>query len=198
MNYSSSWTQICNRALGRLGAHDISDLEDGSKDASYCNTYLGDAIEEVLAQWNWKSCRKRVRLAPDENRPAFGYAYQFSLPVDLIRIVEVYNTSAFSPSEHDRSPYEIEGAYILSDYDELEIVYIARPVNPDKLSAGVRRAIYTSLAALLATPLTSNEQLIALIAAEKTQSIERAKIEDAQMSYDPLLNGELWYEDART
>jgi hypothetical protein len=189
ITYASSWTQICNRALGRLGAIEISDLSEGSQNASFCNTFLGDAIEEVLGQYDWSCCTKRTRLAPDTVKPEYGYAYRFPLPVDCIRIVQI------KPNE----PYALESGYILSDTHQLNLIYIERPKNPDTLHPSLRKAIHTTLAFLLTTPLTSSEQLAVRVANEAQQAIERAKIEDAQTTYDQQQSApqSSWWNEAR-
>jgi hypothetical protein len=196
MNYSASWTQMCNRALGRLGAASVSDLSEGSKNAEFCNTFLTEALQEVLGQYDWSCCRKRVRLAPDVTRPAFGFLYRYVLPVNCIRIVSVYRGHD-DPAEGDAIPYTVESGYILTDAGELELIYIERPEEPGMMSPAVRKAVSTTLAALLATPLTSSEQLAARVYGESAAALERAKTDDAQESWDGNEEGVPWYEEAR-
>jgi hypothetical protein len=196
--FSLSWTRLCNRALGRMGAGEISDLSEGTQNAGYCNTYLGEAVDEVLAQYDWKCCRKRVRLAPDTVKPAFGWTYRFPLPTGFIRLVRILPGREYREADKPvYLPYEIENGCILADEDTLELVYIERPNDPNTLTPGVRHAVTLTLAALLAPALTSSEQLIVLLGGEKTLALERAKVEDAQMNYDPLREGDPWSEEAR-
>jgi len=197
VDYTASWTQICNRALGRLGSDSITDLSDGTKNAEYCGRFLPEAIEYVLGQWNFKFARRRLRLAMNAVQPAFGWKHQFNCPMDCIRLVKVYGCHCQMPLETECVPYQAENGKILTDADELQIVYIARPDDPNQLPQSVRKAISTHLAYLLATPLTSNEQLIALIAAESQAAIERAKKEDAEMNFDPLSSGSMFHTEAR-
>jgi hypothetical protein len=197
IDYTASWTQIANRALGRLGAMSITDLGEGTKNAEYCGRFLGEAVEFVPGQSNFKFARKRIRLAPNTESPAFGLKRQFNLPMDFIRLVKVYGTSATSPDESEECPYQVENGRILADKEELEIIYIARPDDPNTMPQAVRQAISTKLAALLSTPLTSNEQLIALIMSEAERSIALAISEDNQMNHDPDANGQPYYIEAR-
>ncbi|MDR2942451.1 MAG: hypothetical protein LBV17_07670 [Treponema sp.] len=197
VDYTASWTQICNRALGRLGSDTITDLTDGTKNAEYCGRFLPEAIEYVLGQWDFKFARKRLRLALNTERPAFGWNYQYNYPMDCIRLIKVYGGHSQKPEESEYVPYEVENGKILCDADELQIIYISRPDNPNLLPQSVRKAISTHLAYLLSTPLTSNEQLIGLIAAESQTVIEIAKKEDAQMNYDPNAKGNDFHAEAR-
>jgi hypothetical protein len=197
VDYTASWTQICNRALGRLGGATITDLSDGTKNAEYCGRFLPQAIEHVLGQYNFNFARRRQRLAPNAEKPAFGWKEQFNYPADCIRLIKVYGGHSQIPEEGERVPYQVENGKILADTDELQIVYIARPDDPNQLPQAIRNAISTHLAYLLSTPLTSSEQLIGLIAAESQGALELAKKVDAQMNYDPQADGEEFHTEAR-
>jgi hypothetical protein len=197
VDYTASWTQICNRALGRLGDMTISDLADGTRNAEYCSGFLPQAIEHVLGQYDFNFARRRQRLAPNSEKPVFGWKEQFNYPMDCIRLINVYDGHSQTPGKGGCIPYQVENGKILTDTDELQIIYIARPNDPNQLPQAVRNAISTHLAYLLATPLTSNEQLIALIAAESRTALELAKTVDAQMNYDPQAAGEEFHTEAR-
>jgi hypothetical protein len=197
VDYTASWTQICNRALGRLGTATITDLSDGTLNAEYCGRFLPEAIEYVLGQYNFNFSRRRVRLAPNAEKPAFGWKEQFNYPMDCIRLVAVYGGHSRIPEDIERAPYQVENGKILSDTDELQIIYIARPDDPNQLPQAVRKAISTHLAYLLTTPLTSSEQITALVAAESAAALEIAKREDAQMNYDPQAEGQKFHTEAR-
>jgi len=197
VDYTASWTQICNRALGRLGSDTITDLSDGTKSAEYCNRFLPEAIEYILGQWDFKFAKRRQRLVPNADKPAFGWDYQFNYPMDCIRLIIIYGSHSEKPEESEYVPYEVENGKILSDADELQIIYIARPDDPNQLPQSVRKAISTHLAYLLSTALASNEQLTALIAAESQTNLEIAKREDAQMNYDPEAEGKKFHTETR-
>jgi hypothetical protein len=197
VDYTASWTQICNRALGRLGGATITDLSDGTKNAEYCGRFLPQAIEHILGQYNFNFARRRQRLAPNAEKPAFGWKEQFNYPADCIRLIKVYGGHNWIPGEGELVPYQVENGKILADTDELQIIYIARPDDPNQLPQAVRNAISTHLAYLLSTPLTSSEQLVGLIAAESQSALELAKKVDAQMNYDPQADGEEFHTEAR-
>jgi hypothetical protein len=197
IDYTASWTQICNRALGRLGAESITDLSEGTRPAEYCGRFLPEAVEYVLGQWDFKFARRRLRLAPNAEQPEFGWKYQFNYPADCIRLVEVCGEQSQRPAESEIIPYQVENGKILSDAETLQIIYITRPDDPNQLPQSVRKAVSTHLAYLLSTALISNEQLTALIAAESQASLEIAKRTDAQMNYDPMAKGEDFHTEKR-
>lgn len=197
VDYTASWTQICNRALGRLGNDTITDLEDGTRTAGYCKRLLPEAIESVLGQWNFKFAKRRITLSPNEDKPLFGWKYQFNLPIDLLRLVEVYMGHNDRPEDCVITPYQVENGKLLADEELIQILYIIKPDDPNSMPQAVRKAISTTLAYLLSTPLTANEQLIALLAGESTAAIEDAKKRDAEMNYDPYANGQEFHVEKR-
>ena len=167
ISYGTSWIEICNRALGRLGKGGIADLSSGGDLALYCNQFLGEAIETVLSAKNWYSCRTRVQLAPSIETPAYGYEYSYPLPADCVNPIE-YSTEACVP----------EGNNILTDETELYLTYVPRPVSPASLPGFLKAAISTKLASLLATPLTVSDSLRAMLLQEWQLSMQEAYAAD--------------------
>jgi hypothetical protein len=198
VNYTASWEQICNRALGRLGADGV----DNPNTAEYCDRYLPEAVEYVLGQYDFTFARKRARLAPDTGRPAFGWKHRFALPVSLIRLIAVYegapgNETDAGFNETRRVPYQVENGAILANTEALFILYAERPGDPNRLSQGARKAVTTYLAFLLSMAIASNEQLTGLLLNEAAAAIETAKKEDAQTGYDPAFEGQPFHTEAR-
>jgi hypothetical protein len=198
VDYRDSWEQICDRALGRLGADGI----DNPNTAEYVEKYLPEAIEHVLGQYDFTFARKRARLAPDAEPPAFGWKHRFNLPVALIRLIGVYEGAPGIGTDAEfnetrRVPYQVENGAILANAKELFIIYSERPDDPNQLAQGARKAIETYLAFLVSTAVASNEQLTGLLLTESTQAIETAKKEDAQAGYDPVSAGERFHTEAR-
>jgi hypothetical protein len=190
MQFSDSWMTLANLALGRLGNATVSSLSEGTQAAENCMRFLPDAIEYVLSQYDWPCARVRMRLTPIEEKPAFGWKYQYPLPAGYMRLLEVHGDMG------TETRYATENGMILSDSPEISILCIATPENAASLTQGVRRAIYLSLAFLLVPPLASDEALANRIAGERTEAVERAKIEAAQSEYDP--NQSIpWYSERR-
>jgi hypothetical protein len=208
ISYAASWTELCNRALGRLGVGEITDLAEGTQNARFCLAYLGDAIEDILGRYDWSCCRKREILSPDAEKPLFGWKHRFPLPEACIRVISVYPRKPDPPSgavprsgdeaaPRAEAPYTVENGYILADEEAVDLLYIERPKDPNRLGPAVRKAVYTTLAFLLSTPLTSNEQIAARIAQEMSLAVGQAMVADAQGNYDPGEPGEPYYHGAR-
>jgi hypothetical protein len=192
MTYSKSWVDLCNRALDRLGMvnQHISSLTETSREAAYCSEFLPDAVEAVLGAWDWHCARKRQVLTPDVQKPAFGWANSFVLPIDCARIVEI-------TSDSYAVPYEAETSRVLSDADSLNLVYISKPETPNLLIPSVRRAISITLAYFLSTAMTGDNNVVTVASAEMTSALELAKQQDSRSNYDPQAAGADWYDKAR-
>ena len=54
---------ICNLALRRLGAQEITAIDDGSKNADHCNAFWTYVIDEVLDDYSWNFAEKTRSLS---------------------------------------------------------------------------------------------------------------------------------------
>ena len=88
-----SATDICNRALSRVGEARITSLTDDSKQARACNGAYTHIRDEVFRAHPWNSVITRAKLAKLADAPAFGYDAHYQLPADCLRVVEVYDTT---------------------------------------------------------------------------------------------------------
>jgi hypothetical protein len=193
-SYPSSWTDIANQALGRLGSKLINNLLDGSALAGYCQQFMGKAVEDVLNEADWTSAIKRTSLVQTVDTPPFGYAYYYQMPGDFHRLVEGGGI------ETTGEDYSIEGDKLLTDAAEVNIAYVARPEESATLAPHIRGAIALRLAFLLTTPLTSSEPLAARIAAEYAEAIKVALSADGARKRTATLsdeNGCIWYDELR-
>lgn len=185
IEYGNSWLEIANRALGRIGKGRIASLTGDDGLTQYVNTFIGEAIESVLAARKW-SFAKRMQLEKSLTAPAYGFLYSYPLPLDLINLVSV---------ETDGSPYRPESNTILTDSEIVYIVYVYRTEDPTNLPGYVKKAISTHLASLLATALTSSQQLAMRIAQEAALALEEAIRADARRFQEDA--PEPWYDEAR-
>lgn len=177
----SSFIGLCNIALNRLGASSIASLTEESQAARFCYNLLPAAIKHVLGEFDFSCCRKRVTLEPDVDPPGFGYAYQYTLPSDFIRVI------AIEPGE-----YVLDVGKLFSNAEQLYLLYIFDPQEPLLLSPWVRDAITKTLTFYLAPPLNKE---VKIVAAEYQAAIEKAKNIEIEQSYDDQPAG--WYDEAR-
>ena len=148
---------ICNHALLKIGADTITSLDVNENNteavihsAKLCNVFFSQTVDEVLRLHIWNSATSRASLSRLSEVPAFKFKYKYQLPNDYIRVINVYNnTEAYD----DRTQYTVERKTILCDYDNVYLLYIARPKDVSSLDASVTNCIVQQLAIKLSVPM---------------------------------------------
>jgi len=181
----NQWVSIANRALARIGTQSISSLDEGSTASLYCSKLLPEAVQSVYGQYDWRSARKRIQLAPLETDPIYEWDYAFQLPSDFARLISV----------DTENEYSLEGQTILSNDEDLYITYIAYPIEATFIPGYISHLLVTFLAFLLSTPMSSNESMAQRLLGEYQIALERAKIDDNAGVYQTP--AESFYEDLR-
>lgn len=147
---------ICNTALGRLGANQITAMTDDTVEAKLCSQHYASSRDAVLEARNWTFAIRRRELAASLTSPTYGYDYQFELPGDCIRIISV------SDNGYDLSLVEWakEGRNILANVETLYVKYIKRETDPTVFSPNFVQALTLHLASILAIPLTGSAEVL--------------------------------------
>lgn len=148
----ASTVQICNLALSRLGANTITSLTDGTTEAKLCNTFFSVLADEVMVEGSWSTTIKRASLARTTNTPAFGYTYEYQLPVDP-KALKILNIDEIQPGSTE---YKIEGDKLLTDSSSIKIRYIAKLEDTEDWGPLLTRAFTARLASELAYALTGD------------------------------------------
>lgn len=142
---------LCNMALGRIGAGRITALTEETNEAIYCNLWYEQTRNEVLRSRAWKSCTELQTLAQLSTTPIFGWSYQYQMPTDprAIRIISVYPSSG----------YERQGRLLLSDESSLSLKYVAEVSDPNNLDEILAEVITLRLAVKLAKAVANDKEL---------------------------------------
>lgn len=84
---------ICSNALMMLGAEPIADFSEandpGIARAQVAAGLWDSVLEQVQRSHPWNCCVTRAAFSPDSTAPAFGWTYQYTLPGDCLRVLEV-------------------------------------------------------------------------------------------------------------
>ena len=118
--------------------------------AKLCNVLFRQALDETLRTYKWNSALKRYKLNRLSEAPAFKFKYQYQLPSDCIRVINVYDKA---DAYDDRTQWVVEGRTILCDYENVYICCVSRPADVSQLDAFLTRAIIQNLAIKLAVPM---------------------------------------------
>lgn len=201
ITYPSSWTDIANLALTRLGSAKINNLiQPDNENASYCSMLIGQAVDDVYIEHSWKGATKRIQLAQLIETPAFGFSYFYQMPTDWVRNPDQEKEGERSNIDTDGQDYSIEGDRLLTDATEVFMAYIARPDDVSKIRPYLRSAIALRLAFLLTTPLTSSESLASRVAAEYSAAINSAIANDNKVREERTQEkemGVIWFDELR-
>ncbi len=170
---TASAVSICSNALQRLGADSISSFEDGSKFAGLCGTLWPTVRDEFLRSHNWNCCVKRVQLAPLSQPPEFDYPYQFQLPGDWIKTLQV-------GKRRQMMDFTMEGRRILAHVNVLPLVYLWRNDVPATWDDSMVLAAEVKMAASLAYAVTASTSLRDSYIGEAAMALKLAKTLDGQ------------------
>jgi hypothetical protein len=168
----ASITEICNRALIRLGADTITDIsEQNSKEARLCNILYNQVRKELLRLHPWNFATKRQILAADVDDPDFEFYYSYSLPSDCIRVLKVNDFT---------SNFKIEMNKLLSDDDGIELIYIYDATDPTQFDTLFTSIFVLKLAMEMSYNITGATFAYGALQSEFNQLKREAKLFDAQ------------------
>lgn len=174
-------TEICNLALGRLGAGRIMALSEESQAARNCALFYEQTRDEVLRDHPWNFAAARETLVALVDSPIFGWEYAYQLPTDFIRLLFLNEYEA----ESIKTKWAIEGRRLLTDETEAQIRYTRKVTNASDFDALFIETLSLKLAAKLAMPLTKSIGLMETLLAEYEKfSLPRAKAADSSERND--------------
>lgn len=167
---AASWVDIANSALVKCGAATIVSLTDASREANIVNLRLFYARDTVLRMHAWKDATNRVILSPLVTAPAFGYDYQFQLPSDCLRVLQVVSDNT----------YKIERDMVLTDDSIVNLIYVSRVQDPTTLDSLLSDLIASYLAKDIIYSLTQDSQMTAMMAKDFETELRLAKNIDSK------------------
>src|SRR5574340_238997 len=93
---------ICNMALGALGAHKITSLDDASIEAELCKTYYDPAVLYVLEQVAWLFATGSIDLGAAQASGEEEFPSYFNVPAYVLSILRVDDGSGTFTMEYER------------------------------------------------------------------------------------------------
>lgn len=186
----TSWIEVANSALIKLGTGVISAFNDSNKAERLTNLRYEAARDTVLRFHNWNCAMTRVNTAPLVTpTPAFGYTYYHAQPTDCLRIV------AIGPEGAD---YKVEGRYIATDDTVLELKYIKRVTDPTELDYMCAEAIACYLAWDLAPSFLNDDDKRNRLKSDFMELLRQAKSVDGKEDPTQILEAEEWLNSRHT
>ena len=125
---ANSKTAIINKALVLCGAATVTNITDGTPNANALSNVYQISLQSILSECKWNFATSRATLsvaATSSTTPAFFYTgekFVYALPGNIIRIFDVNPREAY---------WREESGQIISDTDNLGILYVYYDDNPD-------------------------------------------------------------------
>lgn len=176
MSHSISGVSLCNDALIKLGDDPILSLTDNNNRARVMNRIYERCRRAVLRDHPWHDSLKRQSLAQMVDAPVFGYDYQYTLPPDLIRIVETDLLTAQS--------YKIEARVLLTNEKTINILYVYDNEDVTSYDSMHLDALVARLAYEAANAITGKQSLAAGMLQEYGLKLRDAKAVNGQDEND--------------
>lgn len=171
---SASEVSIANRALQQLGAGTITALTQDNTIARNCNLAYSPIRESLLRENNWVFAIARAELAADVATPLFEFNYQYSLPLDCLKVV--------------RPTWIIENRKILTnEIGPIQIRYIQNVTDPNTMDPLFRELLSINLAIAIQSQIAPNAKLeklfniqnMLMAQAKKSNAIEKESMDDS-------------------
>ena len=138
---------ICNQALARSKAPEITAITEDNEGAILCNRFYDSALEEVMSLFHWNSATKRISLVANTTPPAFGWLHAYDLPADYVTAIDLDNAANFV----------IEGVQLLTNSAACNLTYIAA-VDVSQLKPLTASCVVLMLASKIVASLTGDPQ----------------------------------------
>ena len=162
--FMATQVEICNMALGLIGAENITAISDATRVAKVCNTFYASTLKYLLRSHNWNFAMKRAVLT-SSGTPAFEFSHQVNKPSDYLRVVEFYNY---------KGTFKEEGSKILLNQQSVQIKYIRSDVVESEFDESFVMAFASKLAEVMCWQITQN--------ATKEESVKARHKEDIAMA----------------
>lgn len=160
----ASQIEIVNLALIKLGAIKITSMDDDVKEARTMSAAWGIVRDSLLRTYNWRFAIARASLAALVDTPTWGYDYQYQLPADYLRLVQVndYFVDINSPLYlgDTNELYMLESGKILTNLSApLKVRYIRRVEDTNDFDPCFANLLATSLAAQCCNDISDSGSL---------------------------------------
>ena len=194
---AASNVAIANLALTKLGDLRILNLTDNTKPAREVNAVFDMTRDYLQRRFSWRFCIKRANLAADTSTPLWDWSYQYPIPTDCLRILQVgqwYPTPDLSDLiSTGGQEYVLEGKYILSNQaGPLKLRYLSKVTDPVQFDAAFDMAFSAYLAYLVAEPLTASAEQKQMAYNDYRNAIKDAVIANAIENPPESLADQTW------
>lgn len=171
--------EIVNRALSKLGDMRISSLDDGSKSAAVAASMYEIVRDAEIAAHSWNFAKTRAKLPAEVEKPAFGWAWQYLLPSDCLRVLEAGPWPQAVTDSYiggDSRSFALEGQRLLSGLGPaLDVIYLKRISDAGLFPPSFIEVLACKLAVEMAESLTGSSSKREFAWTEYERALKLAK-----------------------
>ncbi len=185
----ASRVEIANRALQKCGVSKrLATFDDDTQQGRAIRGCFGVLLEAELQRNIWTFATKRVQLSPDTETPVFGYAFQYQLPSDFLRIAPRDPKRAVAMNTH-----QIEGRKLLNDDGgTLDLRYVRSGTDEETWHPLFAEGLASRVAHEIIMELKSSATKKDVLATEYIKFMADARLANA-IEHGPINSGmDLW------
>lgn len=165
-----SATTICNEALTFLGEGVLLTFPEESRSSDLCSVFYDRIKASELSKHPWNFALTLNTPTRAATTPEYRFTYQYVLPPDLLRIIDVYPTNY---------KWQRVGQYLMSNLDTLSIEYIGL-VEEYLFSPTFAEVVSARLAMSLSETLTERADKLTQAANWYQLALQEAHTVDSQ------------------
>jgi len=181
----SSKVEICNLALSHIDeGSTVADIDTNPQTTAEleCQKWYDTVRRGLLRKYVWNFARKR-RTVTRSGTPEFGFADEYTLPNDFIRLLAFGNSGDYYNWYQYRHKYQIERKKILLDNSaatSLNLIYINDNLLVSEYDALFVETLALKLAYKMAYRFTTKKSVVERVAKELEQKEQEAVSIDGQ------------------
>ena len=177
---------LCNDALGQVGADSITSLDDENNRARRCKTFYAPVRDAALISADWNFAIARAELQQETTAPVFEYNYSYTLPADCLRVIRYAASNLVLGSQNVPETisaelglwvdqhYRVEGRSLVCNDGQVWIEYLKQETNVGIWHPLFYQAVARMLASKLAASLWKDANASRALADEATQLLIEA------------------------
>lgn len=185
----ASKTDICNRALSKLGQPRVSNVDTTDIKAARVMRHNYDTIRDsLIAEYPWNFALKRTTLAKHATDPAWGFNNSYTLPSDFLSLIEIKNNPDYRievDSDGDLAILTDEGAPIY-------ILYVRKVTDTGRFDPLFVEALAGRLAVEGCEELQESNTKKQILLQEHEYLIKKAFASDAIQDLPQTLQDDAW------
>ncbi len=174
----SADVDICNQALGAVGAQTIVSLDEASAGAVACKRLFPLARDALLALHDWRFASARQALALLDEQPPANWQLVYALPSDCLRARTLESPLA-GPGAGPAGRFERRGDRIVTDLAEAVLIYTRRVHHAGEFTPLFADSLAALLAIRLGAALRVDPDLVQLARQDYQLTLGQARAADA-------------------